>query len=115
VEWIRRTAPSLPWRYHDWIKFEDTNGLGGAEPELWALCPAEILLVEVKLTGCEYGRLQMRDLYAPLLSHMFGGRPVRCLQICRSVAPNTPVPIIHSLANWLAFPEPYATLHWTGA
>lgn len=109
TEW----APTLEWRYHEWIDFTDDRGNGGCEPEAFAVLPHEVVLVEVKLTGCRYGHEQLAGLYVPLLSHIFA-RPVRALQICRAVNASTPGPFVDNVADFLASFVPLATWHWPG-
>lgn len=97
-------------RYHLWIEYLDDNGLSWAEPEAVVIRPTELILFEVKLTGCQYGLEQMRDLYAPLLSSIFL-RPVRGLQVCRAVCRSTPGPYIDSVDDFIEDGPQWATYH----
>lgn len=100
-------------QYHEWIDFEDANGRGGAEPEAFAVLPNEVVLVEVKLTGCRYAHEQLGGLYAPLLSHIYR-RPVRGLQICKAITADTPGPFVDSAEAFLTSSLSLATWHWPG-
>jgi len=87
--------------YHPWIRYEDANGHGACEPEAYAEREEEILLFEVKLTACRAGHAQLSGLYGPLLSALFGGKPVRGLQIARALHAESPGPAVDSLSDFL--------------
>lgn len=103
-------SPS-PSHYHQWIEYWDSSGQHWCEPEFFAILPTEVLLVECKRTGCNYGVQQMEGLYAPLLAHLFL-RPVRCLQVCKIVTRDTPGPYVDDLAAFINSSLPRATWHW---
>lgn len=105
--------PTLGLRYHEWIEFTDDRGKGYCEPEAFAVLPHEIILIEVKLTGCRYGHEQMAGLYIPLLSHIFR-RPVRGLQICKAINAETPGPFVDDPNDFLRSNLTLATWHWPG-
>lgn len=96
--------------YHQWIEFYDGKGKGWCEPELYLL-GAEIILMEVKLTGGPHGKAQMEHLYKPLLEKIFNRR-VRCLLICKYKTDETPGPMVGSVDEFIAGGESFATLHW---
>lgn len=100
--------PSL--LYHQWILFRDARGDGRCEPEAFVVGEREVLLYEVKLTGCRYGYEQLVGLYAPLLAHVYS-LPVRSLQICRAVHADTPGPFVEDLNEFVNGSAPYAVLH----
>jgi hypothetical protein len=107
-----RTRLGLPFTFHQWIKFHETNGdQGYAEPEGWFELADEIILVECKLTGVQYGHEQMLHTYKPLLEWHFK-KPVRCLMICRGVLPNTPGPFVDSIEDFIQSGLPLATWHF---
>lgn len=96
--------------YHQWLAFEDAVGPGRCEPEAFLIRPTEVLLFEVKLTGCRYGHEQLQELYTPLLAHLYK-RPVRCLQICRAVHAETPGPMMDDLSTFINGDATIGTLH----
>jgi hypothetical protein len=98
----------------EWIDFSDANGKGLAEPDGFIVLDDEVVVFEVKLTGCRYGAEQIGGLYVPLLSHIYG-RPTRGLQVCRNTGPDTPGPFIDDpVAFVTASTLPLATWHWPG-
>ena len=103
--------PNLPFQFHRWISYEDRSRMHGAEPDGFAVWPDWVLLVEFKLTGCAYGKAQMENLYAPLLRILFPNRPIRCLQICKNLSPDTPGPF-QAIETFLDSSAPYATWNW---
>lgn len=105
--------PSIHWQYHAWIDYEDVTGRHAAEPDLFGITPdGSVLLLEIKLTGGTYGRDQCLNLYAPLLAHLFA-RPIRSLQVCKSLTPQTPGPFL-TLDEMLESDVEYATWQWLG-
>ena len=54
-----------------WISFQDENGYGMAQPDLYLRDEERIILLEVKLTQTEAAWRQMEDLYVPLLRMVF--------------------------------------------
>lgn len=107
---LRTDFPTLPFRFHEWISYEDRGRPHGAEPDGFIVFPAEVIALEFKLTGSLYGKAQLLDLYAPLLGAIFS-RPVRCLQIAKNLTPETPGPFL-DLPSFLATHVPYATWQW---
>lgn len=96
--------------YHQWIEFDDKNGIGFCEPECFVVLPDKVLLVECKRTGSTIGRAQMIELYAPLLNLLLG-LPIQMLQICKHVTSATPGPFIEDLDEFVQSKTPYATWH----
>lgn len=105
-------TPKMELR-REWIRFTDANGDGWAEPDGFLLLDHEVVVFEIKLTGCRYAVQQLRDLYAPLLLRLFE-RPVRGLQICRALGPATPGPFVEDVDEFLTSALPLATWHWPG-
>jgi len=95
------------------VEFADANGHGKAEMDVIAVLPHEVIVVEVKLTGCRFGHEQLTGLYSPLLSHIYS-RPVRGLQICKGVTGDTPGPYVDSPEEFINSSLPLATWQWVG-
>ena len=106
---LRERWPALT--YHQWIEWADAFGTHVCEPDAYLVLPDRVVLFEMKLTASAYGVSQMADLYAPLLSHIYGGRPVTSVLVAKSLAPGVPGPFIDTLDEVLALPAPgYACL-----
>lgn len=67
-----------------WIYFLDRNGPGYAQPDAFLELPDAVLCFEIKLTLCEAGRLQLQELYRPLLRAVFG-LPVVGVLMCKNL------------------------------
>lgn len=65
-----------------WIAFEDSNGLGYAQPDFWIEFDSHIVLFECKLSQKTKAFPQMGLLYKPLLEHLYG-KPVIGVQACK--------------------------------
>jgi len=65
-----------------WIMYEDVNGLGWAQVDLYLVQKEVILLVECKLSQTERAHAQLLYLYLPLLRKIYLQQIV-CLQICK--------------------------------
>jgi hypothetical protein len=74
-----------------WLRFEDDNGLGWAQPDL--LVPEENLLVECKLSFTREAEGQISKLYAPLVERLWGRSPrlVCCCKFARAEGPEAPI------------------------
>lgn len=103
--------PTLGLRFHEWISYEDHGHQRAAEPDCFAALADWVLLLEFKLTGSRYGYNQCLGLYVPLLTILFN-KPVYSLQVCKNLTPETPGPFVYSVEDFLADPQPYATLQW---
>lgn len=59
-----------------WIRFEDENGLGWAQPDIVLDYEDEgvLYILECKLTHHEFAHLQLESLYSPLLDYTHPGR-----------------------------------------
>lgn len=91
VRHLMKRWPHAELQYHRWIRFQDSIGVGHAEPELYVELADRILLLECKLTGGPAGRQQLELYYKPLLEHIYK-KPVYCLLVCKNVIPDTPRP-----------------------
>ncbi len=54
-----------------WIRFEDINGLGFAQPDFLIFDDDLLWILEAKLTDCPEARDQLLGLYAPLCHHLW--------------------------------------------
>lgn len=97
--------------YHQWIQYNDANGPGLAEPELFTVLKDRVILFEVKLTGGIAGQMQLRGLYRPLLEEIYSRRVVCCM-VCKYITPDTPGPFFGSPEEFIASGEEFGTWHW---
>lgn len=67
-----------------WIEYQDINGLGYAQPDIYILQDDRILLLEAKLTQTQNGWDQMEELYEPLLHFIYGLPVYQCL-VCQNL------------------------------
>lgn len=70
--------------YNPWIGFTDSTGTHYCQPDIYIVLPGYVLLLEVKLTQTENAEVQLLDLYAPLLEHIYS-RPVVTVQVCKNL------------------------------
>ena len=69
-----------------WIAFEDAEGYGMAQPDIFLRDGARIVLIEAKLTQTDRAWDQMEKLYAPLLHSIYSkGARVCTIQTCQRV------------------------------
>jgi len=54
-----------------WIEYEDANGRGCAQPDLYIVGLGQTICVECKLTQNTAGQRQITDLYRPLLERLY--------------------------------------------
>ncbi len=105
---------SLPFIHSQWFEFLDAKlGRGFAETDYILERDGEVILLEVKLTGGAYGKLQMLWLYKPILEVVYR-KPVRCLLVCRNPTQGCPEPFVDSVEAFLAGELELATWHWMG-
>jgi len=72
-----------------WIEFEDRNGHGWAQPDLFFALREEIVVLEAKYTWVAEGHSQGELLYKPLLEHLFR-KKCRVVVVCKVLTPLTP-------------------------
>ena len=111
IRTLKRRFPTADLKYHEWLQFADKNGGGYAEPEAYIVLKEFVFLLECKRTGGLAGKLQVTELYAPLLERVYE-RPVRSLLICKYVTESTPGPFVQSVEEFLMGSMPFATWHW---
>lgn len=88
---LKREFPSARVISGLWLRFEDANGLGWAQPDI--LVPEENLLIECKLSFTEVAESQISKLYAPLVERLWSRNPrlVCCCKFARAEGPKAPI------------------------
>lgn len=87
---VKELSPSFPSLLHNpWIRFEDLNGLGWAQPDLVIPENDHVRLIEVKLTRRPVDR--QVALYGSLLGAIFG-LPVRSTLVFHNPGRNAAAP-----------------------
>lgn len=79
--------PDADIRHGQWIRFKDRRGTGHAQPDVVALFPDRIVLVEVKFTYRPPAKDKLRRVYWRLLRTL-DHRPILCVQVCRGFGGN---------------------------
>lgn len=82
---ISPLEPPPELRSEQWIAYQDRNGPGWGQPDHYLVFPDRVLLIECKLTQRAQAIMQMRELYVPLLLHIYA-RPVTLIQACRNLS-----------------------------
>lgn len=82
--WLERQNLPGTLFAHQWLAFEDENGVGYAQPDYFILRPDNVLLLECKLSQVDSAWDQLELLYAPLLGHLFS-RPCIPVQVCKNL------------------------------
>ena len=101
-----------------WFAFEDKEGRGICQPDLYfSLGPdAPLVLVEVKLTFTLEGIDQLLKLYAPVLALTFG-RPILPVLVAKNLTPTARTyPVVGSMVEALRIARPGlpTIIHWLG-
>ena len=99
---LRKLAPSFATpsprvRSGAWLRYEDANGRGWAQPDHFVLLDDRLLLLECKLSQTLDAWHQLEAIYAPLLRWIFG-RPVVTIGVFRFLvsAPELPLPSLRA-------------------
>jgi hypothetical protein len=112
----RRSAEILSGQ---WFEFEDHGGPGWAQPDHILIYPGQVLVFECKLTQHPHARVQLEELYFPLVEHTWPEYDVRLVEVFRSMVerPRHGEREVHSLANIRDSECPWRTLvwHWLGS
>jgi hypothetical protein len=69
-----------------WIRFEDSNGMGFAQPDIVALFEDELWIFEAKLTYVASAHDQLERLYSPLLAEIYPDLPQQLVVACNNLA-----------------------------
>jgi hypothetical protein len=96
-----------------WFHFVDANGPGYCQPDHIVVLPDEVVIFECKLTECEQGRSQLRELYFPVVER-WAYRPARGIVVTRHLTKETELDLVTDdlgLALQLRAGV-IATLHW---
>lgn len=98
-----------------WIEFEDQNGRGFAQPDLFFILRGEVVCLEAKLRWVPEGHSQGELLYKPLLEEIFR-LPCRVVVVCKVLTPWVPRERVFSrLADALRGGQSSSpVLHWIG-
>lgn len=112
---IRKLKNKLPAEMFfpsQWIRYEDASGWHYAQPDIFILLPAKILLLEIKRTQTLEAHYQLRGLYKPLLNFLYPDKKVVCVQICKNLRlrPKNEIGCLAEAAN----PEILYTYHCPG-
>jgi hypothetical protein len=95
-----------------WIRFQDANGHGYAQPDFYSVFEDRVVLFEAKLTQNDSAKDQCLKLYAPLLTYIYG-RPVVSCQVFRNIR-YRPAGLITDWRELLALPAGYYNWHNMG-
>lgn len=68
-----------------WIRFEDANGLGWAQPDVLLVRKNRVNIFECKLTETNTAWAQLIDLYSPLLRFIYPEEELRRIQVCKNL------------------------------
>ena len=89
-----------------WLRFEDRNGVGYAQPDFVVITENEWLVLEAKLTQTSAAFAQLFRLYIPLLSCLHPDSEFAGIQVCRNLRTRDGV------VDDLRFARNGATWHW---
>ena len=108
VELSRLVSSDLYVHSGQWIHFQDSQGLGWAQPDYYIVADNGILLLECKLSQKREAWDQLRNLYAPLLEFIYGTQ-VLCTQVCKHLSFDD-----GSIVTDFAQLRDGSTWHWMG-
>lgn len=66
-----------------WLQFDDGERTRFCQPDAYNISDACLTIFEIKLSHTPVAELQMRQLYAPVLQHIFPTRILRLIEIVR--------------------------------
>jgi len=68
-----------------WIEYHDANGRGWAQPDAIVLANDGVsgIVFECKLKRTLDADIQLRDVYLPLVAHIWPQRKWRCVAVCQ--------------------------------
>lgn len=82
----RAVAKVLPLaRYQQWFEFGDRSGSNFCAPDLLLDVGAYLVCLECKLTDWPEAKLQLSQLYLPVLAHHFG-KPIRGVVVAKNLS-----------------------------
>jgi hypothetical protein len=71
--------------HNQWIRFEDSNGEGYAQPDSYLVLKSRVICFECKLTETLSGYAQLEKLYKPLLAAIYS-RPIVLILTCKNLS-----------------------------
>lgn len=90
LRYERQLGPDLPpqAKHGPWLEYLDSSGLHWCQPDyLWMQPPAVVF--ECKLSWTMVGHLQIEELYAPIVEHLWKV-PVLGIVVSRHLTKDTP-------------------------
>lgn len=99
-----------------WFKYTDANGVGYCCPDILLPVEGHTLILECKLTEVEQARMQLAELYSPVIRMAFD-RPTASIVVARHLTKETNTAlVVDSLkaAIGIALRGFVPTLHWLG-
>lgn len=102
-----------------WFSYHDANGHGYCQTDYLLFLPEFTVIVECKLTETQQGRKQIAELYAPVVSKVFG-KPVAGIVVTRHLTRDTEAALVTGSINDAlgyiaqAGAKYMPTLHWIG-
>jgi len=101
-----------------WIRFEDRNGPGFAQPDILLAGTSTFLVLECKLKFTPSAILQLDALYRPLLEALVPSTPIRRAVLCKYLTPQAkaliPRPALEVWWDDIPHSGSCAILSWNG-
>lgn len=116
LRYERAFAKALPAARHGlWFAFVDANGAGNCSPDFVLAHGTYLTVFECKLSDKSYAKDQLRELYMPVLRHVYK-LPVRGIVVTKTLRPWSDTSrVVGTLAEALTLAEhTIPTLHWLG-
>lgn len=117
LRYERELAKVLKGGVHgQWFEFEDSNGHGWCQPDLFFEREGKIWVLEAKYTWTEAAYRQIEGLYVPVLSAALR-KQVRGIQVCKVLRPESTRDLIcRSLGEAIegSAQSKRVCLHWLG-
>lgn len=117
-----RVLLHLSGHFHDvqaarWFQYDTQSGHARfCQPDAFTLDRGTLTIFEIKLTHVPGARMQMENLYAPVLRHVFDPKHVRFVEIVRSVNDRPQDCVFHmdfaEFADYTFVPNTYEVLRW---
>jgi hypothetical protein len=98
------------WQHGKWFEFDDLNGMGMCQPDWLKITERAVLVLECKYTWLPSGRLQIEELYRPVLEKVYK-RPVVGAVVCKVLVAGMDQPVASSLEDALRCGGVW---HWLG-
>ncbi len=115
-KWLHTQFPADTKIVHGpWIEFEDSNGVGFAQPDYLVYAESALWIIEAKLTHVPEALLQLQGLYSPLCGDICPDSPQVLVEVTRNLGVNVGALrglLIEELD--LARPGTISIKHWIG-